>query len=65
MPNSPILVNGSAQFDALGRATATLNVPPGLLSPFAGLPLQWTFIAVDLLYRPLCVAEADAMLIAQ
>ena len=64
-PNSPILVNGSAQFDSLGRATATLNVPPGVLSPFAGLPLHWTFIAVDLLYRPLCVAEADAMLILQ
>ncbi len=62
-PNSPILVNGSAQFDSLGRATATLNVPPLVLSPFAGLPLYWTFIAVDILYRPMCVAEADPMLI--
>ena len=62
-PNSPILQNGSSTFDAQGRATATLNVPPGLLTPLVGGLIHWSFAAVDPLFRPLCVGEADSMFI--
>ncbi len=62
-PNNPLLPGGLGSLDSLGRASTTLTVPPAFLSPFAGLTMHWSFAAVDLLYRPLCVGEADSLLI--
>lgn len=44
-PNGGVMANGLGNFDALGRATATLTIPPAALSFLAGLPIWWNFLS--------------------
>lgn len=62
-PNTPLLANSAATFDAQGNATAVLSVPPGFLSVLAGATMHWTYGVLDAQGEPLCVAEADSLLI--
>lgn len=60
-PNSPFLQNGLGVCDAQGRATATLTLPPGLLTVLAGMPVTWTALVADPLGQPVFAAEADSL----
>ncbi|MGE3175337.1 MAG: hypothetical protein AB7O97_22120 [Planctomycetota bacterium] len=62
-PNNPLLAGGAGTFDAQGNANATLLVPPGLLSVLNGTSMFWTFAAVDAQWQPMCVSEADPLLL--
>ncbi len=62
-PNTPLLANSGGTFDAQGNATAVLTLPPGLLTVLAGSTLHWTFGAFDAASQPLCVGEADPLLL--
>ncbi len=62
-PNGAVLANGLGTLDGLGRGTATLQVPPGLLHPLIGATVHWSVISQDLFGRPTFVGEADPMLI--
>lgn len=64
-PNSPLLPGGTGTFDALGRATATLIVPPAVLQPLVGGLVHVSFAAVNPIWQPLCVGEADPILVIQ
>ena len=57
-PNGGVMSNGLGTLDAQGRATATLQWPPQVLSFLAGLPLTWTFVAQDPFTQPSCVGNA-------
>lgn len=62
-PNGNFLQGGLGLLDNQGSATATITVPPPLLSAFAGSTLHWTVLVADSFGRPLCVGEARAMAI--
>lgn len=60
-PNGAILANGLGTFDGLGRATAVLTVPPGLLQFLAGLPIWWSFLSENQAGQARCVGDSKQM----
>lgn len=56
-PNGGLLSNGLGTLNGLGRATATLQWPPQVLSFLAGLPMQWSFVAQDIAGTASCVGD--------
>ena len=62
-PNGPLFVNGFGTFNAQGRATATLNWPPQILSFLAGFTLHWSVIAQDAQGNPRCVGDSKPLLL--
>ncbi len=62
-PNNAFLSGGLGAFDASGNATATLTVPPALLSAFTWQSVSWSFVSIDGLGRPACVGDARSVLI--
>jgi hypothetical protein len=63
LPNGGFLNGGLGTFDLLGRATATLTTPPGLLLPLIGVATHWSFLCADAFGQPVCVGEAAALAI--
>lgn len=62
-PGNPLLPAGFGVLDALGSADAVLTVPPGLITILAGTSMHWTFGVMDAAAHPVCVGEADSLLI--
>lgn len=60
-PNGSVLQRGLGPLDAQGRASAALQVPPGLLLPLIGLQVHWSLLSIDPFGRPLFTAEAAAL----
>lgn len=60
-PNGGLLSNGFATFDAQGRATAVLTIPPQVLQFLAGLPIWWTFLSQTSGGQPACVGDTKQM----
>lgn len=60
-PNGGILQNGLGNFDALGRSTAVLHIPPALLQFLTGLPIWWTFLSESPTGQPRCVGDSKQM----
>jgi hypothetical protein len=63
LPNGGYLHQGLGTFDAAGRATATLQVPAGLLLPLLGATAHWSFLSADVFGRAVCVGDAAALAI--
>jgi hypothetical protein len=57
-PNGSLMNGGLGTFDAQGRATASLQWPPQVLSFLAGLSMRWSFVAQDQIGQPSCVADS-------
>lgn len=62
-PNGGFLSNGLGVFDANGRATATLTMPPLLLQPFVWQSVHWNFLSMDLFGQPRCVGDSKPLLL--
>lgn len=62
-PNGGVLQNGLGLFDGTGTATAVLTVPGGLVAPWIGTQVHWSFLAADVAGRPLCAGGSAPMLI--
>lgn len=60
-PNGTVLQNGLGNFDAQGRATAVLSIPPVALQFLAGLPLWWSFVSQTPAGQPACVGDSRQM----
>jgi hypothetical protein len=60
-PNGVFLANGLGNFDANGRATAVLTMPPAVLQFLAGLPMWWSFISQTPGGVPQCVGDSKMM----
>ena len=60
-PNGGVLTNGFGTFDAQGRATAVLTVPPLLLQFLAGLPVHWSFLSQTPAGQPACVGDSKQL----
>ena len=60
-PNGGLLSNGFGTFDANGRATAVLTIPPQVLSFLAGLPIWWSFLSQNAAGQPRCVGDTKQM----
>ena len=60
-PNGGLLGNGAGTFDANGRATAVLTIPPQVLSFLAGLPIWWSFLSQNAAGQPRCVGDTKQM----
>ncbi|MCA8951175.1 MAG: hypothetical protein KDE27_16835 [Planctomycetes bacterium] len=62
-PNSAFLNGGLGTFDGNGRATATLLLPAGVATPFAGQTVHWSFVAITPFGAPACVGDSKPMLL--
>jgi len=62
-PNGGLMNGGLGNFDAQGRATATLQWPPQVLSFLAGFPMHWSFVAQDQIAQPSCVGDSRQLLL--
>lgn len=62
-PVGGLLANGYGTFDSLGRATAVLTLPPGLVTFLAGWPMYWTCISQTPLGQPSCVGDTRQLLL--
>lgn len=62
-PNGGLVANGLGVFNAAGRATTVLTLPPGAASPFATQAVHWSFLAMTPAGVPSCVGDAEGMFI--
>jgi hypothetical protein len=60
-PNGGVLANGLGTFDAQGRATAVLTIPPAVLQFLANLPVWWSFVSQTPGGQPACVGDSRQM----
>ncbi len=60
-PNGGVLANGLGNFDAAGRATAVLTLPPAVLQFLANVPVWWSFVSQTPGGQPACVGNTVQM----
>jgi hypothetical protein len=60
-PNGGLLANGFGTFDALGRGTAVLTIPPAVLQFLTNLPVWWSFLSQTPAGVPACVGDSKQM----